>query len=165
MQHVWWILNHFLQKHIISRPEKGLNKSFIKQKLSIRILRFDWVLPLHFSVSKMKPLATNRLVLTLFGVFQTDTKWWQKLISISFISTIVLLSLTAALMSLAFFKKYVSIDLEQSLYAIFQTVAVSIAMNALTVIVLSRRKISDMIEKLEHLYGSSKKNHLESRNY
>lgn len=59
-------------------------------------------------------------------------------------------------MSIAFFLKYTSINLEESLYALMQIFILAIVIAVIMVILFSRHKLIDIFYNLDDIYNSSK---------
>lgn len=105
----------------------------------------------------MKPLVIDQRVFTWFGVFPLETtpKLSTKLIFSIFVVVISAWSLSSLLSSGTYFFRYMSVDLELSLYALFQLAATLIVANAIIIILLSRWKISSVFRNLEMIYEES----------
>lgn len=70
----------------------------------------------------MKPLATNQYMLSWISVLPAEksTIKWKKVAFKIFPLFLIVSNLAGAVASIAFFVKYITIDLEESLYALFQ---------------------------------------------
>lgn len=103
---------------------------------------------------KIKPLETNRRVLIWLCMFLPDetASKREKLTYIVFTvcGVCTILSMLAA--SVTFFVKFVSIDLEESLYALVKISAYLCLTYMMIVVFILRHKISDIFEKLSTIY-------------
>lgn len=114
------------------------------------------------SCQRMKPLVTNRRVLTWLCVHPADetTSKFEK-ISYFIFSLIVFSGILSSLIaSIAFFYKYVKVDLEVALYAVSQIAAASSVLYAIIMTLFSRPGITDVFKRLTIIYNESK-----SKNY
>lgn len=107
----------------------------------------------------MKPLATAQSMLKWFCVWQfaEPTSKWMKVANIIFTFSILLANVIGLLASVAFFLKFVSIDLETSLYGFFSVFGFAEAVYCVLFIIFSRHQIADVITKLAKIYEASKK--------
>lgn len=105
----------------------------------------------------MKPLSTPQKIFILFCVWPADEVGWKKVACGIFTVANILANLVGLLASAAFFLKYVSIDLEVSLYGLFTVFGFAIAMYAALVVFVYRHKICNIFEKLSKIYDESKK--------
>lgn len=113
-------------------------------------------------ISKMEPLATNKRLLILFsGYYSKDNipKWRQRA-NAFFTFTVFAAIIYGIIVSAAFFLKYVSIDLERSLYAIIQISAMSSAVYTIVFVLFSRRRITTVLDDLAEIYRESETVHL-----
>lgn len=104
----------------------------------------------------VKPLPTPQNIFILFCVWPVDEVGWKKVACGIFATANVLTNLVGLLASAASFLKYVSIDLEESLYGLFTIFGYAIAMYAALVVFIYRRKICNIFEKLSKIYDESK---------
>lgn len=105
----------------------------------------------------MKPLKTTRQVLTWFFVYDgLNSSRAQKLLymTIVFITFAIIACHLAA--SAAFILEFVSMDLESSLYAMYQITAWTPALYMIIVALATRAKITALFSGLEDLYCASK---------
>lgn len=107
----------------------------------------------------MLPLPTNQRVLTWLCIrpMNTDENRWKKLFYIMFSITFVSIDLTALFSSIAFFFINISIDLEESLYALFQISAFSGLTYMCIVAFLLRNEITVFLGTLSQIYDARKK--------
>lgn len=108
----------------------------------------------------MKPLVTNRRVLTWLCVYPADATT-SKLKQLAYIlfSLIVFAGILSSLMaSIAFFWKYVLVDLEVALYAVSQIAAAASILYAIVMTLFSRQGITNIFQKLTKIYETSKTN-------
>lgn len=106
----------------------------------------------------MKPLLMNQRVLTWLCMLPMDeasTKT-EKLGCIAFAIGVTLIIYSGFLASLIFFLKFVSSDLEESLYALFQVVGMFSTANAIVVAILMRHKIPSIFTNLSKIYDERK---------
>lgn len=104
----------------------------------------------------MKPLSTPRKIFILFCVWSADEAGWKKVVCAIFAVANILANFVGLLASAAFFWKYVSIDLEVSLYGLFTVFGFAIAMYAALIVFIHRQKIYNIFEKLSIIYDESK---------
>lgn len=102
----------------------------------------------------MKPLVMNQRVLTWLCVFPLDeaATMKEKLTCITFSIGVILTIFSGLTGSVVFFLKFVSTDLEESLYALFQIAAIFSTSNAIVVAVLMRHRIPAMFSNLTEIY-------------
>lgn len=105
----------------------------------------------------MKPLTTNQRISTLlsFPIDQSSSSR-DTLISIILITSMLISNVIANCMSMLYFLKFKSIDLEKSLYALFQIAAALHMFGAIIITLLSRYKLSAIFEHLQEIYDSCK---------
>lgn len=106
----------------------------------------------------MKPLARTQQFLTWGCVCppKESTPKWKKKLYITF-SAIVLISELWVVSTCAFlFLSYVSIDLEASLYPLFQMFGHTVALYGFLYIISARTKIDDMFKTLKIIYDKCK---------
>lgn len=99
---------------------------------------------------------TPRDIFILFCVWRANEVGWKKVACAIFTVANILANLVGLLASAAFFLKYVSIDLEVSLYGLFTVFGFGIAMYAAVIVIVNRRKIYNIFEKLSQIYEESK---------
>lgn len=105
----------------------------------------------------MRPLETNRRVLIwLCLCFELETlSKFKKSLSI-LLTSIVMASIIGALISSALYLwKFILIDLQGSVYALYQTAGFFSILYAFVVMFISRQKIHDIFCNLERIYGTS----------
>lgn len=106
----------------------------------------------------MTPLVTNKRVLVWLNLCSPDdeTVEWKR-IGFAFVGFIVLIStLSDMLASVAFMLKYISINLEESLYALFQIFGFGSITYAIIVTFFQRHKIREIFQGLSEIYNESK---------
>lgn len=106
----------------------------------------------------MKPLAILRNVLTWMSVLPTDehTSKWQRVV-LKIIPMLLISGILSSLTSSSvFFWKFVSIDLEVSLYALIQVMGQLNMFNIVVVTLLSRHKIQAMFSNLDNIFNAIK---------
>lgn len=105
----------------------------------------------------MKPLATNQRVLIWFCVCPDESSSnRQKLAHIAFTTAVVVSIFFCYIPSIEFFVKFVSIDLKDSLYALFQVSALSYAIYTVIFVYFSRQKFIAIFENLSKIYNECK---------
>lgn len=107
----------------------------------------------------MLPLPTNQRVLTWLCVrpMDADENQWKKLFYIAFTITFLTIDLTGLFSSIAFFLINISIDLEESLYALFQISAFLGLTYMCIVAFLLRYKITAFLGTLSQIYDARKR--------
>lgn len=133
---------------------KYMNCSTLSQSHSVHLWNRN---KLSTNVWKMKPLVTNQWILTWFYVFPAGiaVKWSNILLSTTIFLIISLLSLICIALNVDYFLKFLKIDLEESLFALYQ-IAVGLMMaNAIIVIFLSRHKLVNIFKSLDEIYKIS----------
>lgn len=107
----------------------------------------------------MKPLAKIRRLLTWFCACPPDenTRKIQKLIYIILSVILVVSILSSGTASVAFFVKFVAIDLGQSLYAVFVLIGNVTEINVISVSLYYRQKIGAVFRHLSEMYKARKK--------
>lgn len=108
----------------------------------------------------MKPLKTTRQMLVWLGINHEmgDEKVniRQKIIY-AIVSSILITAMAVALCaSIGYFFKWASVDLPESLYAVFQIAACSAINFQVVSAYYLRRQFTDIINKLSKIYDSSK---------
>lgn len=103
---------------------------------------------------KMNPLVMNRRVLTWLCVLPLDevTTRKEKLTYIALSIGVILTIFSGLIGSVIFFLKFVSTDLEESLYALFQISALFSTANAIVVTAFTRHRIPAMFVNLMGIY-------------
>lgn len=107
----------------------------------------------------MKPLVTNRKVLTWIGILPAAerTNKFRKLIYITFYFALTSSSGFALFTSLTFMLKYMSTNLEDCLYALFQVAADMNLVYMMVIALILRRKIAALFDRLTEIYNERKK--------
>lgn len=106
----------------------------------------------------MKPLVTAKRMLTWLSVFPIDknVSITKRLGYMSFTAIILTCLLSAMISSSVFFVKYISIDLQQSLYAVLHLTLVVQALYMYAVIYRMRNKTKLAFEHLTNIYDQCK---------
>lgn len=106
----------------------------------------------------MQPLETNCRILVWMCVYPCDenTTIWMRSAHILFSVFIFVMNTTGFVFSGAYFVKYVSIDLEQSLFALLQTVGEANMLYILAITFILRHKITAMMRSLSRIYDMCK---------
>lgn len=106
----------------------------------------------------MIPLETNRWVLTWLCVFPPErhTSKWKRLAHVAFSLTVFFINAGSFFGSLAFFLKYMSVDLEQCIFALVQMIG-EVNMSYISIITfLLRDKIKAIYDNLSRIYRARK---------
>lgn len=106
----------------------------------------------------MKPLATTQVMLMWACVCPPTevSHKWQKTISIAFSVIVGLLELWIVTACAFLFLSYVSVDLEASLYPLFQMFGHTVAFYGFLYIISARTKIANLFKKLAVIYNKCK---------
>lgn len=105
----------------------------------------------------MKPLGTSRKILTWFYLYPVEEGTERKKLIHFILSAVVFIfKISFLASSTAFFMKYVSTDLEESLYALFQISAFSNSTYVIAIAYISHQKITALIDRLSAIYDASK---------
>lgn len=105
----------------------------------------------------MKPLVTNQQVLTWLCICKNETSSrMEKLAHISFSVFVSVFLFWGDLSSLMFFIKFATVDLEESLYALFQVAGLSGMVYLIFVVPFSRHAIAATFDSLSKIYDASK---------
>lgn len=112
---------------------------------------------IHQQLNRMKPLETYQRVLRLLCACPPDeqTQLWQRMLLFASGSSVFLSILCTATSSLAFVLNFIFIDLEESLWALFQFCGLT---NMLYVMIISfsfRYKIKGIFDTLSTIYDAS----------
>lgn len=102
----------------------------------------------------MRPLVTSQNVLTWLCVFATKSNKKYFYIAITFL--VIILILSGIFTSFTYLWKYISVDLDSSLYALFQVAGYSSAFYSTVVTAYMRHEIVAIFEKLSNIYKTSK---------
>lgn len=104
----------------------------------------------------MQPLATSRKILYLFCVYPADEVDWKKIACGIFTISNFLTNIIGLLASAAFFVKFVTVNLEVSLYGLFTVFGFAISIYAIIIIYFARHKIYNIFVTLSQIYDESK---------
>lgn len=129
----------------------------LKKRLEVRSKFLALLSKVRFKTN-MVPLSTPQRLFRLFCVRSVDEtgEKWEKAAYTIFTLAFVLINAIGLIASAVFFQKYVSSDLELSLYALFTVFGFGVAMYGVIFVFLSRYKLSDLFEKLSKIYDASK---------
>lgn len=107
----------------------------------------------------MKPLVTCQRVLTWVSVFPVEKNTTKrKRLLFKILPMLLLISnIIGVISSSLFCWKYIKIDLEGSLYALFQVAGMLGMSNIIIVSFISRKKVPKIFENLSQIYKSCKK--------
>lgn len=107
----------------------------------------------------MNPLVTNRRVLTWLCIYpaREGTTRRQKRMFIAFSLVSATTIMWCFLSGLAFFMKYVTIDLEMALQSVFILCSAFGALYVQVVLLLSRQKIKSLFDQLTDIYDKRKR--------
>lgn len=106
----------------------------------------------------MKPLEFQQQIFTWIYLCSPDevTSVWKKIIYFILFVIVFLGNFTSGAGALAFIIKYVSVDLENSLYAVFQLCAVGSVSYIFIAAFFLRYRINDIFKQLTEIYDTSK---------
>lgn len=79
----------------------------------------------------------------------------MKISYIFFTFMLIIVQLTATIASIVFFIHHISIDMEASLYAVFQIAALLSAVNTMIFSLFQRPKFEDVFTKFQNIYDES----------
>lgn len=107
---------------------------------------------------KMMPLETNRRILILFCLYPFDknTRPHLKLLYTIFSLSIFLINVCALVSSTVFFFKFLSINLEESFYSLFQITGIFGVICLVINAYFSRNKILEIFNGLTDIYDACK---------
>lgn len=107
----------------------------------------------------MKPLETNQRVLRWFCILPSHepASKWQKIVYITLTPTTIIAMVSIVTASAFFLLKYISIDLEMALYALFQISTCGSLLYACVVVFYSKHRIPIVFDHLADIYHSSEK--------
>lgn len=113
-------------------------------------------------MTTITPLPTTRCILTWLAVYPSDKsdKKWKKFASIIICLVIFIANVCGLIASIAFFMKFISIDLEGSIYASYQITGILPLLLAMLISFVLRSNIIDIFEKLTKIYNDRKINSL-----
>lgn len=107
----------------------------------------------------MIPLPTNRRVLTWCCVYQNDddqTDKYEKLLRRAFALSVFGMSMIGFVVSAAYFVKFVSIDFEESLFALLQMCGECNMVYISIIVFMLRHKISGIFKTISAIYDECK---------
>ena len=108
----------------------------------------------------MKALVTTQRVLTWYRIChanESTTSSWQKMLFSIFSIVCLIANACAVAASVTFLLKFISSNLEESLYALFQCAAYSNVVYIHIAAFLQRKKVTSVFESLTEIYETSKK--------
>lgn len=107
---------------------------------------------------EVKPLPTQRKVLTWLCIYYSDKNEskMQKIIKFSCYATFILSFISCITGSLMYYNKFASINLEESLFALYQIVAQSAILYMFLIAFLLKRQITGIFDELSTIYKASK---------
>lgn len=102
----------------------------------------------------MKPLASIQLIFSWISVYPAtnETVAWKKFVFKAFPMVLIAGNLTGLISSSIFFLKFITTDLEGSLYALFQIAGQLNMTNAIVTTFVYRHRISAMFKSLADIY-------------
>lgn len=106
----------------------------------------------------MRPLETNRCVLTWFSIYPpaTNTSQWKRWVYISFTAFDLIILLLAVVSASAFVRKFVSIKLEASLMALMDLVGCITMSYVIIVTCYQRQEFLIIFDSLTKIYDERK---------
>lgn len=107
---------------------------------------------------KIKPLQTNRLIMTWLCLCHEDeaTSKWKKLAYIICALTLSFAFFSMSVVSVTFVVKYFKVDLEEALYAVFQVSGYFAQIYTMISAFILRNEISGIFLKLYDIYDACK---------
>lgn len=113
----------------------------------------------------MEPLVTIRQMLIWLCVFQAEEGTSKRRKHLYFATSLFVVTILLSIFATSVFTllKLMSVDLEQSLYALMQTIAVFSTLNMMFNTFILRQKLKIIFEKLSEIY-SERKNFIKSLN-
>lgn len=112
-----------------------------------------------------KPLEMSRRLLTWLYLYpSTETSGNQKSVTcFAFTIAVYVATMSFLVSSMAFFMKFVSTDLEESLYALFQIGGFSNTAYVITFAYFSHRRIAAIVDELTAIYNTCKNSFFASK--
>lgn len=104
----------------------------------------------------MKPLQTNRLVLTWIYLYPVQDVWWKQLLRIMLGLSAFLVMVANLTMGAVYFYLFVSTDLESAVFALFHIVACSSISYEMICAFYLRHKMPALFDELSFIYDSRK---------
>lgn len=107
----------------------------------------------------MIPLVSLQRVLTRMCLcpFPDGTSKLTKIKSISLVSILIFCEFNCAITSIAYYMKFMLIDLKESLFSLFQIAAAVGVVYQIFIALFSKRKILGIIQGLNRIYEESKR--------
>lgn len=101
-----------------------------------------------------KPLVIDQQILTWLRVLpaKENTTKWENCASIALVSTLIVVTLTILSISLMYIVEFISVDVLESLFGIYQTIGTIPMANTIIVAFLLRHKIPPVFEQLSDFY-------------
>lgn len=106
----------------------------------------------------MKVLVTTQRVLSWISLCSAEeptNKWWKLVFKI-FPVVLLAANVTGFAASAAFFIKFIAVDLEESLYAVYQLSGHLGMFNMIIVSIILHKEIAGIFESLQRIYNESK---------
>lgn len=105
----------------------------------------------------MKPLATAQVVLTWIGILSGDesTSWWKERASVIFTFFAFVSLVCGFAAGVTFIVKFISIDLESSLFGISVSLAYFSVIYVILVALLLRSQIPEIFQELSEIHAAS----------
>lgn len=105
----------------------------------------------------MKVLRLNQVVLQLLGICEIDDMQNSREQKIRYIFGFLLFTFVASMIvaNLLYCVKYININIEGVLYALFSLLSSSNVLNSMVSLTINRRKISCIFKRLQELYDQS----------
>lgn len=110
----------------------------------------------------MNPLKTNQLILTWFGASPSHESLskWIRIARCMFTLSVIIANFLSVFAGVLFILKFISINLEEAIFALFHTIAYSNMLYQSVMIVVLRRKLTTIFEHLSKIYDKSKESML-----
>lgn len=155
-----------------SIPISGWKKSFEyrwycwKKQLNKLLCNLNFQFDIVIHLIEMEPLeSTRRALIWLCVISDGASSIWKKMANIAFTILLLLFFVTGFITSTIFFLKFVSIDLEEALYALFQIAGTTDGLYITTVGYLIRRKINRAMESLRKIYRACMEISITTKNW
>lgn len=125
---------------------------------SCELFIFSHSIKYYFKINSMRPLSKPQIILSLFCVWSINEPIcvWKKICCVFFSLTVFITNICGLIASAVFFHKFVSVNLEMSLYAIFPVFGFLISSYVIVFMCISRHKLATLFDKLTQIYDASK---------
>lgn len=106
----------------------------------------------------MKAFPTHQRVFTMMCILPMadNTETWKKILIVLFGATVPLSVISGFLASVVYVSKYATVDLEESVKTVYQIAAYMNVSYTVTLALLRRNQILEVIKKFQSIYDASK---------